>query len=310
MEIKDLTAILVVAMVGCVLVAGFIPVVGESVTATTTFVNNGAFYVEVDPADTYTIEYDKSAEAGVVYINDEPLNVAFSTGYTILAIDNAILRLQSGDSTIQYKGNGVYITGIKYLDITVSNGSITGSFQTPSNESPLTWPETTYTECYIASTEKQDWIMSTYTDSVKMLGDSHIHAFGQTVLTTEGSPVTALIKIDGNISDGVDVSVLNATTGEEYATATIDDLSINATAVNGYLNLYDLTSITFKAKILDTDGWTNVSYSAYIVPASVTAEKAIHADENTASMIAMIPFILIMGIVLMFVGVVLVRRYV
>ena len=151
--------------------------------------------------------------------------------------------------------------------------------------------------------------MSTYTNPVKMLGDSHIHAFGQTAMTTGGATTTALIKIDGNITDGVDISILNPTTGEEYATATIDNLSINATAVNGYLDLYDLTSITFKAKILDTDNWTNVTYSAYIVPASVTAELAVHATQDEIELLETIPVLITVGLIMGIVGVIAARRF-
>lgn len=306
MNMKPIVAVAIALTVGIVTFSGvLIPAIESGVDTEDTFTNIGAFYVEVNPTDTYTIEYDKATEVGVVYINDEPLNVEFSTGYTILAIDNAILRLQSGDSTIQYKGNGQYITGIKMLNITVSDGSISGTFQTLSNESPVSWPTTSYTKVFIASTETQDNVMTYYTSAnkgpVKMNGDSNIQAFGQTSLNTSGSPVLSLINISGNIDDGVTINVLNATTGVAIEGVTISNLSINADPVSGYIDLYNLTSITFT---ITYDGvTTDVSYSAYVIPTEVTAEKSIHADASTILLFQTIPVFIVLGMIVAVVGV-------
>lgn len=304
MEKTNLLTLVVTLTVGIILAGSLLaPVVADATTTERTFVNDGAFYVEVDPSETYTVEYDKAADLGVVYINGEPLSVNFSTGYTILAIDNAILRLQSGDTTIQYKGNGSYITGIKNLDITVANGTITGTYIGTSNVETA-WPTTTYTECHIASPAKQDFVMTEYNSTVKMKGDSEIFAFGQT--SVKNNTVLLLFKIEGNIKDGVTVTALGSSSGVVDSNAVVSDLTINATPVNGYIDLYDLSSITFNVGYEDTT--TAVTYSAYIVPESVTAELANHFNSGEIAILNAIPMLIIIGLVLLGVGAIFVRN--
>lgn len=296
MDIKAFPALIVGVVVALVLAGAVLPVFAETTSATDKFTNKGAFFVEIDPTDTYTIKYDKAVDLGVVYINDKALNVPFSTGYTILAIDNAILRLQSGDNTVQYKGDGHYITGILKLDITVANGAISGIFQTgTSGGVDSAWPDTAYTTAFIASPDPQDYVMTEYNTVAKMNGDSIIKAFGQTQLNTTSNPQLAIISITGNIDDGVNVSVLNSSTGAVIEGAEVSDLQINHTAVNNYINLYDLTSITFKVTYDSTV--TAVTYSAYVVPSEVTAEKSVHPDGPLTVILNVLPLLAIAGLV-------------
>lgn len=306
MEMKKILAVIIASTVCALIFGALLPVWADTTASEDTFKNTGAFFVEIDPTDTYTVEYDKSIELGIVYINGKALNVPFSTGYTIVAIDNAILRLQSGDNTIQYKGNGVYITGIAKLDITVSNGSITGTFENATSGPSATWPATTYTKAFIASPEEEDYIMSTYTEPVKMNGNSPIVAFGQTSIHSSGADVLSLVNITGDIENGVTVSILNSTTGEENPGATVSDITINATTVNGYEDLYDLTSITFNVAY---DGAiTAVTYSAYVVPYEVTAERTVHMSGALATLVNIIPLLIAFGLIIGIAGVVIYKR--
>lgn len=288
---------LISVVVGVVLVVTMlIPIVSDATATEKTFTNEGAFYIEVDPTDTYTVEYDHSTEPGVVYVNGEKLNVTFTTGYTILAIDNAILRTQtgSGGDSLQYKGNGQYLVGITMVDLEVSNGEITGTY-VGSGGTEQSWPETTYTECHIASPTPQDYVMTAYNSTSKMLGDSPIFAFGQTLLQ-DSAPYLLLFKIEGTIADGVTVSALNQTTGEPVTTVTISDIVINYTEVDGYVGLYDLTSITFS---VDSNGYnTDVTYSAYIVPSKVTAELSQHMSDTEIALMSIIPLLVVIGLII------------
>lgn len=306
MEKMNALTLIITLVVGVILTGALLgPVISDATKTHETFTNTGAFYVELDPADEYTIEYDAAEAANKVTINDTTIDVP--NGYTILALDNSILRIQ--DNTLQYKGAGSYIVNIIKCDLSVSNGTVTGSYylrDAPTTE--VSWPSTTYTKAYVASPTQQDYVMTVYNTTSKMTGDSDIFAFGQTGFVTSGSTVLYLIKIEGTIDDGVTVSILDRTTGVAVSTATVEDLSINKTAVAGYVDLYDLTSITFKAKILDTDNWTNVSYSAYIVPSEVTAELSDHLTPGQISLMGAIPVMVIVALLMAAVGAIAYRR--
>lgn len=306
METNKLISGIVAAAIAIIALAWVLmPVLTDATTTHETFTNEGVFYVEVDPTDTYTIKYDRSVESGVVYINNKAMDVPFTTGYTIMALDQSVLRLQSNDTTIQYKGNGSYLTGIVSLDITVSNGSVTGTYETFTTQSPRDWPETTYTECHIASPDKENYIMTEYNTVVKLKGDSDIFAFGQTSLS--GTTTLVLVKITGTINDGVIVSVLDKTSGEEIEGAEVSDLAVNKTAVSDFKDLYNLTSITFKITLPDESN-TSATYTAYIVPSEVTAERAQHLDPAMNTILSVIPILIIVSVLLGLVAIFIIRR--
>lgn len=307
MEIKDLTAILVVAMVGCILVAGFIPVVGESVTATTTFDNrDGAlFEVEKITADsTYSFEWVYTDPTHAT-VNGDIISLKNAT--VICSTNSFLIRYgQDGPSGyyLQSVGGGLAIYGSETnkttLTITANAGTITAVVANEGS-SPTT-KTIDFVEGY-GIVANGSYVMKSPTQNAYMLSDSPIVAMG---LTSLDGVWSNMFQITGTI-ENVDVIQVYP----NPATYTISNVAVNSNAVNGYNDLSKLSSITFTAtQIEDTSKVHNCTYNFFIVPAEVTAEKTIHADDNTASIIAMIPFILIMGIVLMFVGVVLVRRYV
>lgn len=302
METKNILGSIVSLTVVVICVAAIMmPVVSDATKTTETFTNEGAFYVEVDPATDYTIEYDYSTDPGVLVINGDEVNIPFSNGYTVLSIDDAILRVV-WDNTLQYKGDNSYIVSIEMLDLTVSNGSITGTYQ-KAGGSETSWPTTTYTKAYIISPDEQDLVMTAYNSTPKMNGDSEVYAFGQTIVNNNWY----LFKITGTIDDGVTVSCLDPTSGEAVEGATISNLSINKTAVDGYLDLYNLTSITFTVTLAD-ESTADCTYTAYIVPAEVTAELAQHLSSGEIALLNAIPVLVIVSLVIGAVGIAITSR--
>lgn len=285
-----LTVVVGVIMLGSV----FAPILADAMATEDTFTNEGAFYVEADPSDTYTLEYSLTDAPGVLVINGENATVPF-TGYSVLILDKSILRAEGADNTLQYRGDSQSIAGISKLDITISNGEVTGTYRLKwdsAETSDHSWPTTTYTTAYVASTTAQDLIMSNYNNPVKMNGVSEIFAFGQTAIGN----TNVLVKISGSIDDNVTVSVLDRTTGEAI-TATITNLSINKTAVDSHIDLYELNSITFTATLED-ESTANMTYSAYIVPAEVTAERAVHFDAAALAVLGSLMVVFIVAILL------------
>ena len=319
MDTKELTAILVVAMVGCVIVAGFVPVVGESVTASTTFANDG--YYTMDKLDENTarvIEWEK-ASPNQITIDGEPFLMSFAElnkSYTLVGSETLILRYQAEATTtgLQVYSSEGYVSfhlntsadnGDK-VTVTIENNTL--SFVT-NGTTPLTKTYTSLgTDGYIINGDGTgDYaVMKKSNVPANVLGDSNIRLIGVCV---RGGPTGIAIYGNGTIDDGITLSTIYSASG---ITVTYSEPVANDTAVNGYVDLYKLNNYTFTITYTNGQdtGTYDATYSYFIVPVSVTAEKTIHADDNTASIISMVPFILIMGIVLMFISVVLVRRYV
>ena len=318
MEIKDMTAILVVAMVGCILVAGFIPVVGESVSATTTFENES--YYTVDKLDSSTESVITWEKSNLDYINVNGTDIDMSqfvssgrTSFTLIGSESLVIRYEKtsavfagiqgygiGARYISFHSNSPTTAGDK-VTITVSNGNVNVS---SDGTEPLNYDFTNSSGFIINPNGTGDYAVMKKADvPANVLGDTEVYLIGVSVA---GGPNAIALYGVGSIDDGVDISTVYKP--NSITTVSYSEPVATYTAVNGYEDLYKLDKYQFTITY-DANTY-NATYSYFIVPASVTAEKTIHADENTASIISMIPFILIMGIVLMFVGVVLVRRYV
>lgn len=299
MNMKPIVAVAIALTVGIVTFSGvLIPAIESGVDTEDTFTNRGAFYVELDPTDSYRIQFNNSVANNVITVNGT--QITLDKDYTIVALENAILRYNSTAHKLDWNGNSVYLMNINVLDLTISAGSITGTYTTTGDSTTFT--SMTYTKCYVISPTKQTLVMSEYSVPVTIKGDSDIVAFGRTVLSDNGTNKQYLIQIEGTIDDGVDVTVCNVSSGADIG-ATITDLSINYAPVQGYEDLYKLNSITFKASVTENDTATNVTFSAYIVPTEVTAEKSIHADATTILLFQTIPVFIVLGMIVAVVGV-------
>lgn len=295
--IASITATIVIV----VMAGALMPILDDATAINDTFTNEGVYFVEVNPTDTYTIEYDKANNSGIIVINNTNMNVPFSEGYTILAIDDAILRLQSGDNTIQYKGDGQYITGITKLNITVSSGSITGTY-TGSGGVETSWPNTSYTKAFVISPDNQDNIMKAYTSTAYMNGDSEFIGFGQSILN---GTILVLCSISGTIEDGATVTVLDSH-GGELADATVSNIVVHYAEVDGYIDLYTMTEITFDVTYQGTVN--SRSYSAIVVPSEVTAEKSVHFTDSENAILGAVPIFLIVALLVAIVAMVIRSR--
>ena len=304
MEKTNLLTLVVTLTVGIILAGSLLmPVLSDATTTERTFTNDGAFYVEADPNETYTIEYDNTVANNTITVNGT--DITLDRDYTLVALENAILRLDSSSHKLDWNGNGSYIVNINKLSLTIASGSISGTYTSTGDETA--WPTMTYDKIYVISPTEQSLIMSDYSVPVKVKGDSELFAMGRTVLNDGGVNKQFLVQIVGSIDDGVDVTIANVSTGVDIG-AVITDLSINYTPVQGYNDLYTLTSITFKAATAENGQVTNVTFSAYIVPATVTAELSQHLDAGEIALLNALPILVIIGLVLAGVGAIFIRN--
>ena len=116
-----------------------------------------------------------------------------------------------------------------------------------------------------------------------------------------GTDVT--IYAPGTIEDGLEFTVLSGVAGTTYS---IGDPVFNYTTVDSYIDLNLLTKVVFDF----TRGATTqtVTYSYFIVPYEVTAERSVHPSANTIEMLEIIPIMVLIGIVLATIGLVMFKR--
>ena len=304
MEKMNILTLIITLVVGVILTGAMLgPVISDATKTTETFTNDGAFYVELDPTETYTIEYDNTIANDTITVNGTAITL--DRDYTLVALENAILRFNVGNHKLDWNGNGSYLANMNKLSLSFANGSITGTYT--STGDATAWPTMTYNKIYVISPTEQPLIMSDYSVPVKVKGDSELVAFGRTVLNDEGTNKQFLVQIEGTINDGVNVTISNVSSGVDIG-AVITDLSINSTPVQGYNDLYTLTSITFKAATTEGGQTTNVTFSAYIVPTEVTAELTNHLTPGQISLMGAIPVMVIVALLMAAVGAIALRR--
>ena len=298
MNMKPIVAVAIALTVGIVTFSGvLIPAIESGVDTDDTFTNKGYFNVAYSTADEVNMSWDHT-KPSIVTVNDVDydlssinLNGLNQNRITIIAGDNWMVRFQVNTNEISYwsPNKSIYgsITNSIDLSLTASDGSatVTNTASTPNTET------ISYTELYCIDKEGE-LIMKDANEIAYLNSDSEIYAIGTTQVGTNPSMI---IKIAGNIDDGV--------SGTTYRVdgATLSNIELNYTESTSYKDLYLLNNITAKVTISDVD--YDVTYSYFIVPYEVTAEKSIHADASTILLFQTIPVFIVLGMIVAVVGV-------
>lgn len=295
----------VVGIIVAVMVLGIVlvPVLSQATETEKTFVNNGGFYPmkEISATDegTYTLEWEKTNTTELT-INGVTFDAYGSYGSAITTIacgDDWIIRYSSADNQYGYcqTYNGVQWAGdgsSKSLTATAANGTLTVNVVSGSD---TTITRTyTYDTMYAIDTDVSDDIMKKSTETPYVKGDSTLYAMGIT------TGITGLVKVEGNIDDGVTVDVI----GQDDEV--VSNIVIDKTPVSGYNDLYTISKITFDVEIGGTT--TNCVYSYFIVPYEVIAELSDHPTSMMITLINIIPVFVVLAIILGVCGLFYYRR--
>lgn len=306
METKNMIGKVVGITVALICVAVILmPVLSDATTTEKTFDNTADALWQVD-------KLDSDSEYVFEWTYEDPTNatvngktVALTNGTLVCAADTFLLRYGL-DSTGYYLQSVpgstfnviVYSAGTNQGNLTVeaSAGTFTATIETTST----TTSTTTFTEGY-GIVADGEYVMKSPTQEAYVLGDSEIFAMG---LTAINSVWYNLFQIEGTVDDGVTVN--NIYPEGAY---TASDISVNATENEDYLDLYELSSITFLATNAEDSSITkDCTYNYFIVPAEVTAELSQHLSAGEIAIIGAIPVMIIVVIVLMSVGLIVSRR--
>lgn len=306
MEIGKLPMAIVgitIAVIVCAVV--LIPVVSESTQVNDTYSNetNSMFKVEKITTDSpYLFVWD-IANRTVATINGEQIPLTAST--LICTTNDYLLRYTyntgTGNASIQSVGGSLGIilstsnatTGSITVDNTTNDGYLT--FTVVKDGGSPTVKTYEIGDTYGIS-NKGDYVMKSSSQVAYLKGDSDIVAMG---LTTFNGEYATGFYVSGTPDDGF-------TAVNFYpvpATVNVSDLTSDLATVYDHLDLYTLKEIKFKmTSVADPTITANATYSFFIVPNEVVAERSVHPDATTSQLINVIPILVIIGIVMLAVG--------
>ena len=303
MNAKSIAMGVVAMVVATVLVVTCaVPIISDSVATEDTFKNEGYYNVAKATSDTdVTITWEKASPT-IIKIGDGQIDMSTfaqnSYGYTIVGADNILVRYYATSSTItihMFDSNGNFSnpnTGSSTIDrvsVTIANGTVTFTVN-PDNEDPYTKSTTPNVFCYYMTPEKTDYVMKKANTSAYMLGDSEFTLIGVSVSAGRSGICQYGV---GTIDDGVSMTNFYK---YNITSVTYSDVTIDSTEKSGYNDLYELDKCSFTINY--DDSTSNATYSYFIVPSEVTAERSVHVDGPTGDILAVIPILMVLGIVI------------
>lgn len=289
---------LVITLVVGIILAGSVlmPVINDVTAKSDTFVNEGYFYVDsVENQDSMTYKF----EDGALTINDEvvalPTGSEYPDGLTIFYTEHICVRYDDG----YFKVRGVANHNCYYMDVTVEEGTITGTYQWTDTPATVNW---TYTEFVGMVGESTNRVMGKSMPHF-MNSDSYLETTG---LSNFGTIGYAVVHIAGSIEDGVTVNLYNQGSGAALTNLTVSNIQIDKTDVTDYVDLYKINKITFD--VTDGANTATATYTIYTIPASVTADRANPMPDGQAAILTAIPVLIITALVVMAAGALYLKR--
>lgn len=291
MEMKPAMVAIAAFIVITVIAAVLMPVLGDATKTNDTLVNNGYYRMsELDLDETHTISWTYEAPT------------TLTVDGTAVALDAALFPDGASKSVILTEsylvrlfGHGTYYTlelwdggyeasvssaSSETVTITFSSGSLVW---TPGTGDAVTKSVTDY---LITVDPAGDMIMKGATDKAYMLPDSKLYAAG---ISTFATGTFGGLFITGNVEGVTITSPLSGVTVN-------NDVVIVATNNNKYVDLVDLEKITFSTTYSGTT--VDQTYSYFVVPYEVTAEKAVRLSANENAILLVIPALLIIAILI------------
>lgn len=297
---NKLIQMVVVVTVGIIFLGSLLaPVISDASTTEKTFTNEGYYYMQkisAEDATEHVLTYDYNDGDFIftldgVDISDKiqsDLSTTVATdgeSWILRASKNEYVGLQGSGSTIGFGGHNSVTANVTFNAGTVT---ITRTVVTDGGVVPGSTLTGSYEELWIISNDPTDYVMKKADTSAYILKDTEYLAVGITGMTAWNTVI--VLSGDSTDFDATIVYPPNLTT-------TVTNKAIDETEVDGYVDLYSLTKLTFTIN----DGTTtkDAIYSYFIVPSKVTAELEQHLDTSEIALLAVIP-IMVIAALLMF----------
>lgn len=301
MDLRKNIMMIVSLMVAVIIALSvLVPVIQDTSASEDTFTNEGYYTMDLmTSSSTKTIRWE-IATPNILTIDGEDFDTNTFAGsgrsYTVIGSDTVFIRYSASTSRTLFQAFGAdnsynaYSTSdtMTYAEVTISGGTIAIASDKSGYESAS---YSIGTECYAISLDGDYAVMKKTDESAYVLGDSPIRFMG--ITGTSGAASFGTYGV-GTIDDGMTLSTMYV--GSNYTTITFSDPVATKTAVSGYEDLYLLEKYTFTADIDGTED--DVTYSYFLVPYEVTAERSVHVSTVEASLLNIIPLLVVIGIVM------------
>lgn len=281
-----------------VILAGslLMPVISDATTTHVTFENAGYFDMKYTETESVSLSWDHTDPHNIT-INGEVVALEESPAAprTIICGDSWFVRY-GGDSLAWYASSGsaagASVAGETDATLTAANGSVSFTGGTTTRTG-------TYTYLYVVA-EDGEFVMKTANDKAYLNGDSTIYAMG---LTSNVLSQDVYVKSVGTPDDGITSTVFRYSGATPITVKSVSDSFVTESA---YLDLYSIEK--FVITVTNGTNDADLIYSYFIVPAEVTAEKAVHFTDGENAIIAAIPVLIIAGLVIVAAGALYLKR--
>ena len=301
MEKMNALTLIITLVVGVILTGALLgPVIGEATATEKTFTNPGVFnYGTFSEGDSYTMEYTKGDSSFTVNDVETELTLSVNSSVSVVASDNVLIRYGHDNSGYFSQIVGVRDGGSEYFTtpdsftLTINNDQLNVSFVSGGSTNTLVF---NYTDMYALVPSESEAVLKVATDTAYIKGNSPLYASGLTTIDSWHN----IIHFEGNYNDGITITCPN------LEGVTFDNITWNIEAVDGYIDLYKLTSVEFDAHY--NGNTVHATYSYFAVPSEVTAELSNHLTPGQISLMSAIPVMVIVALLMVAIGGIALRR--
>lgn len=274
---------LIAVVVGVLLCATMLfPIISEATATDRTFDNSQYAYYDMKALE----EGDSWAyAAGTWTYNDQPITINNVGGdkISIVASNNEVVRQDGQARGTSYNGSNtddveaITVEGVDYLNINDNNVAYTSGY---------------------GAVPDGDYVLKKYDAAGYVKKDTPLWVTGFTNLTTSSNS-QLIVHIEGTIDDGLTITV----TPKAYAPVTgitVGDYTINYESASEGVGLYKLTSVVFDVTgtFNEEEITTTFTYSTFVIPKEITAEKSQHLNDTEQTLVGIIPLLVIIGLVI------------
>lgn len=298
MKIVGVTLVAFVSLV--VLAAVLMPILDDARATEDKFTNDGYFTynaVTDDTDDTFT--WDPS-DPQKLTMGDKVIDMA-----TIITGNGNLTIIGSDNFTCRYYQNNTVAGGLQVYGV--------GGYKSynPANENATVTINVTNTTMAFDGTTDKSYTMGNrgfvidfdgdgaltlkYSDEAAyVMDDSEIYLCGTTFVTGSGTNDFVGVFGYGSIDDGVTLSSFYGNTGDN--TVSFGTPTITYTEDPDHIDLYQISKVDFA--LTQNSATVDATYSYFVVPTEVTAERSVHFTDNMNELLGVIPVLVIVAILL------------
>lgn len=303
---NKLVMISIAAVIGIIVLGSVLmPIMNDATAKEDTFTNEGYYTMDsVTDESSRIITWSKATPTKIT-IDGGDFDMSFAEvnrSYTLIGSESLIVRYQKDSSVtgIQLYGGSTYTsfhtgsaaTAGDTITITLDAGDVT---VLTDGTSPLSVTKSVGTDAYIINPTNDgdySYVMKKADKAAFVLGDSTIKFLGVSVAA---GPSGIAIYGTGSIDDGMTLSTIykqNTITSVTYSDPVVTDEEVSGYVEDVYkLDKYNFT-ITYDSSTYDA------TYSYFLVPAEVTAERSVHFTDGQNAIFAAIPVMIILAVLL------------